>query len=75
MEIINVPPAAMQQLFQTAVDYGLAMAETATPEQIERMIRRNQLFERGLQICQNCGQDSSLESEFCESCGESKIPF
>lgn len=75
MEIINVPPTAMEQLLQTAVDYGLAMGETATPEQIERMIRRNQLFERGLQICQNCGQDSSLESEFCESCGESKIPF
>lgn len=50
MEIINVPPTAMQQLLQTAVDYGLAMAETATPEQIERMIRRNLLFERGLQI-------------------------
>lgn len=75
MKIIKVSPTAMEQLLQNAVDYGLAMAETATPEQIEQMIRRNQLFERGLQICQNCGQESSLEWEFCESCGESKIPF
>jgi len=75
MEQINETPTVMEQLIQNAVDYGLAMAATATPEQIEQMRWRNELFDNGLEICQNCGQESSLELENCESCGESKISF
>ncbi len=74
MEEIKTP-TLIEQLLRNAVDYGLAMAETATPEQIEQMIRRNDLFDRGMQICINCGQESRRELENCESCGESKIPF
>lgn len=75
MEEINLTPTVTEQLIRNAVDYGLAMAETATPEQIEQMLRQNELYQRGLEICQNCGRESSLESENCESCGASKIPF
>jgi hypothetical protein len=75
MEEINLTPTVTEQLIRNAVDYGLAMAETATQEQIEQMIRQNELYHRGLEICQNCGRESSLELENCESCGESKIPF
>lgn len=70
-----ITPTVMNQLIRNAVDYGLAMAATATPEQIQEMMRRNELFDRGLQIRLNCGQESSRELEICESCGESKIPF
>jgi len=31
MEQINETPTVMEQLIQNAVDYGLAMAATATP--------------------------------------------
>lgn len=75
MEEINLTPTVTEQLIRNAVDYGLAMAETATPEQIEQMLRQNELYQRGLEICQNCGRESNLELESCESCGESKIPF
>lgn len=75
MEEINLTPTVTEQLIRNAVDYGLAMAETATPEQIEQMLRQNELYQRGLEICQNCGRESNLESENCECCGDSKIPF
>ena len=65
----------MEQLIQNAVDYGLAMAVTATPEQIKQMIQQNELFDQGLEICQDCGQESSLELENCEFCSSNKIPF
>jgi hypothetical protein len=74
MEEIKTLTVIDQQI-RNAVDYGLAMAATATPEQIEQMVRRNELFDRGLQICINCSQESRCELEICESCGESKIPF
>jgi histidinol phosphatase-like PHP family hydrolase len=35
-----IAPTAIEQLFQNAEDYGLAMEATATPEQIENMRRR-----------------------------------
>jgi hypothetical protein len=69
MEEIKLTPTVTEQLIQNAVDYGLAMAETAKPEQIEQMLRQNELYYRGLEICQNCSQESSLELENCESCG------
>ncbi len=75
MEEINLTPTVTEQLIRNAVDYRLAMAETATPEQIEQMMQQKDLYHRGLEICQNCRQESSLESENCESCEESKIPF
>ncbi len=68
-------PTAIEQLLQNAEDYGLAMGATATPEQIENMQRRNELFEKGFGICINCNQESKLGLEFCESCGQSKVPF
>jgi hypothetical protein len=74
MEEIKTP-TVFEQHIGNAVDYGLVMAKTATPEQIEQMLRRNELFDKGLQICQYCDQESSRELEICESCGESKIPF
>ncbi len=66
---------AIEQLLQNAEDYGLAIGATATPEQIENMQRRNELFEKGFGICINCNQESKLGLEFCESCGQSKVPF
>lgn len=70
-----ITPTVIEQHIRNAVDYGLAMTETATPEQIEQMMRRNGLFDKGLQICINCNQESRRELEICQSCGESKIPF
>ncbi|HMS43563.1 MAG TPA: hypothetical protein PKE69_25270 [Pyrinomonadaceae bacterium] len=75
MEQINVPKSVKEQLLRNAEDYALAMMMIATPEQIVIMQKQNELFDRGLEICPNCGQESSLESKFCESCRESKIPF
>lgn len=75
MEEINVPPTVMEQLLQNAEDYGLATMTTATPEQIENIDRRNELFEKGFGICPNCDQESKFELEFCEFCGQSKVPF
>lgn len=74
MEQINVPKSVKEQLLRNAEDYALAMM-IATPEQIVIVQKQNELFDRGLEICPNCGQESSLESKFCESCRESKIPF
>lgn len=56
-------PRVIEQHIRNAVDYGLAMAATAKPEQIEQMIRQNELFDRGLEICTNCGQESSRRLE------------
>lgn len=75
MENRGKTPTVIEQLIQNAVDYGLAMAATATPEQIEMMQRENELFEKGLEICQNCSRESSLKRETCETCGNNKIPF
>ena len=75
MDVINLTPTVTEQLIRNAVDYGLAKAETATPEQIEQVMRQNEMFIRGLEICLNCHRESSRELENCESCGESKIPF
>lgn len=68
-------PTIIEQHLRNAVDFSWAMALTATPEQIEQMIRRNELFDKGLEVCQDCGQESRRELEICESCRESKIPF
>lgn len=68
-------PTVIEQHIRNAVDYGWAMAVNATPEQIEQIIRRNELFDKGLEICRNCSQESQRELENCDSCGESKIPF
>jgi hypothetical protein len=75
MEEINETPTVLEQHIRNAVDYGLAMAATATPEQIQEMLQQNDFFERGLEICLSCGRESSLKLENCESCGNSKIPF
>lgn len=40
MRNLIVAPTVMEQLLQNAVDYGLAMAATATPEQVENVRRR-----------------------------------
>lgn len=74
MEEIKTP-TVIEQHIRNAVDYGLAMAVTATPEQIQEMMQQNELFHKGLEICINCGQESRRDFENCESCGESKIPF
>lgn len=65
----------MELLIQNSVDYGLVMAATATPEQIEKVRRRNDLFDRGMEICSNCNQESKRELENCEFCAQYKIPF
>ncbi|HMS38822.1 MAG TPA: hypothetical protein PKE69_01255 [Pyrinomonadaceae bacterium] len=74
MEVTKTP-TVIEQHIRNAVDYGWAMAVTATPEQIREMMRQNELFDKGLEICINCGQESRRGLEDCESCGESKIPF
>lgn len=75
MEKLNITPSVTELLIQNAVDYGLAMAATAAPEQIEMMQRENELFDKGLEICPNCHLESKRELEYCEFCGKNKIPF
>ena len=75
MEEKNFTPPAIEQLLQNAEDYGLAMAATATPEQIENMRRRGRLFDKGLEICPNCERESRRKLENCEFCGQDKVPF
>ena len=75
MEKTHYTPTVMIQLVQNAIDFSWAMQATATPEQIQEMIRQNELFDKGLQVCIHCGRESKRELEICESCGESKIPF
>ena len=65
----------MEQLLQNSVDYALAMKATATPEQIEKIRRQNELFDKGLEICPNCHRESRRVLENCEFCGQDKIPF
>jgi hypothetical protein len=65
----------MEKLLQNAEDYALAMAATATPEQIENVRSQNELFDKGLEICLNCTEESCRELEVCEFCGQDKIPF
>lgn len=75
MEEINVPPTVIERLLQNAEDYGMAMAATATSKQIENMRRRNELFDKGLEICPNCERESRRELENCDFCGQDKLPF
>ena len=75
MEQINVPPKVMEQLLQNAEDYALLMMMTAAPEQIENVIRQNNLFDKGLDICSNCHQESRQALKNCEFCGHDKLPF
>ena len=75
MEKINVPPRVMEQLLQNAEDYALAMMETATPEQIENVRKQNELSDRGLEICPDCGRESRRDLGNCEFCGQDKVPF
>lgn len=65
----------LRNFYRNAEDYGLAMAATATPEQIENMRKRNELFDKGLEICPNCSRQSRRELENCEFCGQDKLPF
>jgi hypothetical protein len=71
----NFAPPAIEQLLQNAEDYSLAMAAAPTPEQIENMRRRNEMFEKGLEICPNCERESRRKLENCEFCGQDKVPF
>ena len=75
MEKISVPPTVMERLLQNAEDYALAMMATATPEQIENVRKQNDLFDRGLKICPDCGQESRRDLENCEFCGQDKVLF
>jgi hypothetical protein len=75
MENINVTPTTIEQFLQNAEDYALAMATNATPKQIEKIKKQNELFSRGLQICPNCSKESCRELENCEFCRQDKIPF
>lgn len=75
MEKLNITPSVTELLIQNAVDYGLATALTITPEQIEKMQRENELFDKGMEICPNCHLESKRELENCEFCGNDKIPF
>ncbi len=75
MQEKNFAPPAIEQLLQNAEDYGLAMAATATPEQIENMRRRNERFDKGSEICPHCSRESRRELENCEFCGQDKLPF
>lgn len=75
MEQINVPPKVMEQLLQNAEDYALLIMNTLTPEQIENVIRQNDLFDKGLEICPSCRQESCRALEICEFCGNDKLPF
>ena len=71
----NIAVTATEQFLQNAEDYSLAMAATATPEQIEKMQRLNELFDKGLEICPKCSRESHRELENCEFCGQDKLPF
>ncbi len=75
MRKLKVTRNVMAELLKNAELYALETAATATPEQIERARRQNDLFDRGLEICFNCRRASSRESNDCEFCGADKLPF
>ena len=75
MDKIRVTPTTLRRLLQNADDYAAEMMAIATPEQIERVRRQNDFFDRGLEICPNCGRESMRRSESCEHCGKDKLPF
>lgn len=75
MEQINVMPKVSAQLLKNAEDYGLLMMLTATQEQIENVIRQNDLFDQGLEICPHCYQESRRALESCEYCEHEKLTF
>lgn len=75
MDKIQVTPTTSRRLLQNADDYATEMMAVATPEQIESVCRQNDLFDRGLEICLYCSRESMRKSEFCEHCGQDKLPF
>lgn len=75
MDKIRVTPETWRRLLQNADDYAAEMMAITTPEQIESVRRRNDLFDRGLEICPNCSRKSVRKSETCEFCGQDKLPF
>jgi hypothetical protein len=75
MDKIRVTPTTLRRLLQNADDYAAEMMAIATPEQIESVRRQNDLFGRGLEICPYCSLESMRKSEFCEHCGQDKLPF
>ena len=70
-----MPLTVMEQLLQNAEDYVSAMIATAAPEQIENVRKQNDLFDRDLEICPDCGRESRRDLENCEFCGQDKVPF
>lgn len=75
MDKIRVTPTTLRRLLQNADDYAAEMMAIATPEQIESVRHQNDLFDRELEICPNCNQESVRKSETCEFCGQDKLPF
>lgn len=75
MDKIQVTPTIMKLLLQNAENYATEMAATAAPEQIETVRRRNNLFNKGFELCPNCHQESVQKLETCEFCGRDKFPF
>lgn len=75
MRKIKVTRNVMAELLKNAELLALEMAATATPEQIEKARRQNDLFDRGLEICFNCRRASLRASNDCEFCGADKLPF
>lgn len=75
MEKIKVTPETAAAFMKNAETYALQMAATAAPEQIERVRKQNDLFDRGLEISFNCRRESSRELNDCEFCGADKLPF
>jgi hypothetical protein len=75
MDKIRVTPTTWRRLQQNAEEYATEMAAIATPEQIERVRRQNDLFDRGIEICPNCSRESMRKSETCEYCSQDKLPF
>ncbi len=75
MEVINLPRSVMKRLLQNAEDYALAMMPIATPGQIEKVRKQNELSDQDLEICPDCRRESRRDLGNCEFCGQDKVPF
>ena len=70
---------AMGQLSRNATRYALEQMRGKTPEQLAVIAGKekieNERFQRGMEICLECGGEKNIENVICELCGKDTLPF
>lgn len=82
MKKITVPRRTYKKLMKNAENFsreGMRRFQQLSPEKqqqwLEEQKKREDLFNRGVEICLNCGLESNRETAKCEFCGADKLPF